>query len=183
MREIALGQWTYFAWHLPAVALCALFAAVALAAALSLCRDDLTARERRLRFALLGWPSVLASMLSVVIWPYLAAFASVRVAPDGSWVLRNYLGVPVAYVPAAEARVLVGEDLGGLNLGSGRVRVQRADGAAESSVRISGAHFDALRSALGYPASAMHPAGGGLRTAPHRFDARGPRFDAALASR
>jgi len=183
MRDVALGQWTYFAWHLPTVLLCVATATLALAMARSLWRDDLDASERRLRFAIMGWTSVLASVLSVVAWPYLAAFASVEVRPDGTWSLRNYLGVSVAVVRADEVRRLQGEDLSGLNLGSGRIRVLRADGSVVESVRVSGLGFGRACEALGYPAEALFPSRGSVVTGLHTYGPRGPVPTAEIASR
>lgn len=183
MREIALGQWIYFAWHLPTALLCVAAGALALAMARSLWREQFSVAERRLRFAVLGWSAVIASLLSLAAWPYLTAFASVDVQRDGSWTLHNYLGVPVATVPAREARRVEGEDLGGLNLGSGRLRVLRADGSAVTSVRISGPRFEQAMGALGYPSAALHPARGSVLTAPHTYGPGGPMLTAGVASR
>jgi len=183
MREIALGQWTYFAWHLPTALLCVATGVLAMVMARSLWRDELGLAERRLRFSVLGWSAVLSSLLSLAVWPYLSAFASVEVRRDGTWELSNYLGVPVAVVPASESRRVEGEDLGGLNLGSGRIRVLRADGSTLESVRISGRRFDRARGELGYPASALRPARGSVLTGAHTYGPNGPVMDAELASR
>jgi len=183
MREIALGQWTYFAWHLPTALLCVAMSVLAMVMARSLWRDELNLAERRLRFSVLGWSAVLSSLLSLAVWPYLSAFASVEVRSDGTWALCNYLGVPVAVVPASEPRRVEGEDMGGLNLGSGRIRVLRADGSAVESVRISGRRFDRARDELGYPPSAMRPARGSVVTGAHVYGPNGPVLDAELASR
>jgi hypothetical protein len=183
MREIALGQWTYFAWHLPTVLLCAAAGGLAAALARSLCREAFTVAERRLRFSVLGWSAVLCSLLSIAAWPYLTAFASVEVRPDGAWALHNYLGVPVALVPPGELRRVEGEDLGGLNLGSGRIRVLRADGTAVESVRISGPRFDRARAELGYPVWALHPSRGSVLTGAHTYGPGGPVIGDGVASR
>jgi hypothetical protein len=183
MRDVALGQWNYFAWHLPTVLLCGATATLALVMARSIWRDDLDASERRLRFAIMGWAAVLSSLLSVVAWPYLAAFASVEVSRDGTWSLRNYLGVPVAVVRADEVRRLQGEDLGGLNLGSGRIRVIRADGSAVESVRVSGPGFGRACEALGYPTAALFPSRGSVVTGLHTYGPGGPVPAAEVASR
>ena len=183
MREIALGQWTYFAWHLPTTLLCVAAGAVVVVLARSLWSEDFSLAERRLRFSLLGWSAVFASVLSLAVWPYLAAFASVEVRRDGSWTLLNYLGVPIAVVPADESRRLEGEDLGGLNLGSGRIRVLRADGSTLDSVRISGHRFERARLELGYPSEALRPARGSVLTAAHTYGPSGPVPGAPLASR
>jgi hypothetical protein len=183
MREIALGQWTYFAWHLPTTLLCVAASAQAAVLARSLWCEDFSLGERRLRFSVLGWSAVFASVLSLAAWPYLAAFASVEVRRDGSWTLRNYLGVPIAVLPASEFRRLEGEDLGGLNLGSGRIRVLRADGTTLESVRISGQRFDRARLEFGYPLEALRPARGSVLIGAHTFGPRGPVLGAPLASR
>lgn len=183
MRDVALGQWIYFAWHLPTVFLCAAAALCATLTARSLWRDSFGVPERRLHFAILGWSAVLASLLSVVAWPYLAAFSSVQVAGDGTWTLRNYLGVPVAVVRPDDVRRLQGEDLGGLNLGSGRIRVIRADGSAVESVRVSGQRFRGACRTLGYPAAALHPSRGSVVTGLHTYGPGGPVPSAEIASR
>ena len=79
MREIALGQWTYFAWHLPTVLLCVATGVLAMVMARSLWRDELGLAERRLRFSVLGWSAVLSSLLSLSI----AATAPARSAGSG----------------------------------------------------------------------------------------------------
>jgi MFS family permease len=183
MREIALGQWTYFAWHLPTALLCAAMGGVAMAMVRSLWREQFSVAERRLRFSVLGWSAVLASVLSLAVWPYLAAFASVEVRRDGTWALNNYLGVPIAVVPAGESRRLEGQDLGGLNLGSGRIRVLRADGSVVESVRVSGSRFDRARIELGYPEAALRPARGCVLTGAHTYGPNGPVLAPAFALR
>lgn len=183
MRDVALGQWIYFAWHLPAVFLCAAATLCATLTARSLWRESFGVPERRLRYAILGWSAVVAALLSAVAWPYLAAFSSVAVAGDGTWTLRNYLGVPVAVVPADEVRRFQGEDLGGLDLGSGRIRVIRADGSAVESVRVSGHRFRSACRALGYPAGALHPSRGSVVTGLHTYGPQGPVPGAEIASR
>ncbi|MDB4927549.1 MAG: hypothetical protein JWM10_33 [Myxococcaceae bacterium] len=183
MREIALGQWTYFAWHLPTALLCVATGGLAAAMARSLYREEFTVAERRLRFSLVGWSAVLCSVLSIAAWPYLSAFSSVEVQRDGTWTLHNYLGVPVAVVPPGEARRVEGEDLGGLNLGSGRIRVLRADGTAVESVRISGPRFERARGELGYPTWALRPSRGSVLTGPHTYGPDGPVIGDGVASR
>ena len=183
MREIALGQWTYFAWHLPTTLLCGSTGVLAVSMARSLWREEFGLAERRLRFSVLGWSAVLCALLSLAAWPYLQAFASVQVRSDGSWAMRNYLGLPVAVVPARELRRLEGEDLGGLHLGSGRMRILRADGSALESVRISGQRFAEAQAELGYPAGALRPMRGGIISGPHTFGPSGPVLREELASR
>jgi hypothetical protein len=183
MRLIALGQWTYFAWHLPTALLCISAGALATVMARSLWREEFSVAERRLRFSVLGWSAVLSSLLSLAAWPYLSAFASVEVQRDGTWTLHNYLGVPVAVVPAGESRRLEGEDLGGLNLGSGRIRVLRADGSALASVRISGPRFERARAQLGYPTETLRPSRGSVLTGAHTYGPGGPVMLAEVASR
>ncbi|MEZ4405974.1 MAG: hypothetical protein R3A52_05815 [Polyangiales bacterium] len=182
MRSTALGDWTSFAWNLPTLLLCGAAAAVGLLAARSLYRDALPARARALRWSLVGWSATTAALLSLFAWPYLTAFSTVHVEPDGAWRLSNYLGVTVARVPARELRRVHGEDLGGLRRGAGRLRVQRADGSYVDSVRISGARFDAACAALGYDDLSLLPSVHGVVTAPHAWSPLGPRLPATLAA-
>lgn len=179
MREMDVGQWTYFAWHLPTLVL--ILGATALTArmATSLWRDDLTARARRLRWSVLGWSSTGAALLSVIVWPYLAAFSTIRVGADGRWVLSNYLGVPLASIPAGEVRGLDAEDLGGLSRGAGRLRVRRADGTVLDSVRVSGSRFETLREAMGYPRDALRECYGAVVIPAHVYTPSGPRMVSA----
>ena len=183
MREISLGQWTYFAWHLPTTLICVAAGALAAAMARSLWRDALAVADRRLRFSVLGWSAVLSALLSVAAWPYLAAFTSLEVRADGTWALHNYLGMPVAVLPPGEARRVEGEDLGGLNLGAGRIRVLRADGTAVESVRISGLRFERASAELGYAPAELRPSRGSVVTGVHTYGPGGPVVPAALASR
>lgn len=179
MRVIGLGQWLYFAWHLPALLLCLAAAGLGLAMVRSLLRDDLSARARQRRYQILGWSAMVGSTLSVVAWPYLTAFAEIRVEGDGRWLLSNYLGVPLGLVDAPQVRVLEGEDLGGLHVGAGRLQVMRSDGAVFTSVRISGPRFDAARRALGYADEVLRDHRGSVRIDPHRYGSSGPSFTLA----
>jgi hypothetical protein len=183
MRSVSLGQRLYFAWHLPTVLLVVAALAVAAVMARSLARDHLDARARYLRWSVIGWSSVFASLLSVVAWPYLNAVASVRVEADGTWHLRNYLGIELARVPAAEPRSLRALDLGGLRWGAGHVEVVRASGETLHTVRIGGHTFDRLCASLGYTAEMQREAFGSVTIPAHTFTARGPALASALASR
>ncbi len=183
MRSVSLGQRLYFAWHLPTVLLAVAALAVAAVMARSLARDHLDARARYLRWSVVGWSSVFASILSVVVWPYLNAVASVGVEADGTWRLRNYLGVELARVPAGETRSLRALDLGGLRWGAGHVEVVRASGETLRTVRIGGQTFGRFCASLGYTAEMQREAFGSVLIPPHTFTARGPAMGRALASR
>lgn len=174
MRFVGLGQWLYFVWHLPALLLC--LGAVALGAVMarSLRRDALPVGARELRWNVLGWSAVAAATLSVVVWPYLVAVASIRVAPDGAWRVTNYLGVPLAEIPAHEPRVVRAQDLGGLHWGLGRIQIVRASGEVLTSVRVSGRTFERARRALGYPDAMLRDRGTAMEIAAHVYTPRGP---------
>lgn len=176
MREMDVGQWTYFTWHLPTLVLIVGATALTLRMGASLWRDDLTASAARLRWSVLGWSAVGAALLSAIVWPYLAAFSTIRVGADGQWVLTNYLGVPLARIPAAEVRGMRAEDLGGLGWGSGRLHVRRADGTTLDSVRFSGQRFASLREAMGYPRDALREANGAVIIPAHVYSPSGPRM-------
>lgn len=183
MRVVALGQGLYFVWHLPTLLLAV--GALGLAALMgrSLWRDHLAPRARALRWSIFGWASVMASLLSVVVWPYLGAVTTVRVAPDGAWRLDNYLGVELARIPAGEARAVRAPDLGGLRWGSGHVEFVRVDGSVLRSVRVGGASFERLCASMGYTAPMLHESLGAVTIPAHVYTARGPVLLASLASR
>lgn len=174
MRVIDLGHWLYWVWHLPSVLLAFGSLGVGVWMARSLVCDDLTARARATRFRVLGWSSIMASVLSVLVWPYLSAVSEIDVRADGRWSLRNYLGVPIASIPAGERRSLRAEDLGGLHLGMGQIRIVRANGRVLTTVRISGPTFEAARRALAYPDSMLLPAGSAVEIPAHRYGPTGP---------
>jgi hypothetical protein len=174
MREAALGHWNYYTWHLPAAILMLCAVALAVVMGRSLRRNALGHRDRALRWRILGWSSITASMTSAIVWPYLGAAASVTVDGRGTWHVCNYLGVPLAELPAGEVRALRGVDLGGLGLGVGHLEIRRADGSVIRSVRLSRETLDAARRALGYPSSMVQSACGDLVIAPHRYAAMGP---------
>lgn len=183
MRSVGLGQWLYYAWHLPTLLLS--LAALGLAAAMgrSLWRDALSARAAYLRWSVLGWSGVLSSLLCTVAWPYLGAVATVRVDRGGDWRLENYLGVELARVPAGEVRTVRALDLGGLRLGSGHVEFVRADGTTLSSVRIGGRAFGRLCDSLGYTAPMLREAYGAVVIPAHTYTPRGPALVPRVASR
>ncbi len=183
MRSVSLGQWLYFAWHLPTLLLALAALGVAALMGRSLARDHLDARARHLRWTVLGWCSVFSSLLSVVVWPYLHAVSSVAVERDGTWHLRNYLGVELATVPAREVRTVRAFDLGGLRWGTGHVEIARAGGETLSTVRIGGRGFERLCATLGYTAAMQRETLGMVVIPAHTFSARGPALVRDLASR
>lgn len=183
MRSVGLGQWLYFAWHLPTVLLVALSAAMVLWMARSLAREHLGPRARQLRWTVLGWSAVFGSLLSVVAWPYLHAVARVSVDDDGTWHLRNYLGVELATVPPGEVRSLRADDLGGRRWGAGQVHVVRARGETLDTVRIGGRGFERLCATLGYTAAMQREAFGAVIIPAHTYSARGPVVVPTVASR
>lgn len=182
MRALPLGHWIQFSWHAAALGLLALACVVALAAARSLRRDDLTGPGAYLRWEVLGWSAAVAAALSVCVWPYLTAFARIEVTPTGRWRLTNYLGVTVAEVPPRELRGLAGEDLGGRQVGVGTLTVRRADGSLVRSVRITADAFSNALRHLGYAEGDALDLGGSRVIPPHRYSARGPQRAAVLAS-
>ncbi len=183
MRSVSLGQWLYFVWHLPTVGLIVAALCVAAYMARSLARDHLDARGRYLRWSVLGWSAVFASLLSAVAWPYLHAVARVDVEADGAWRLRNYLGFELARIEPREVRVVRAYDLGGMRLGSGNVEFTREGAASLESVRIGGAAFERLCATLGYTASMQREAFGAVVIPAHTFSVRGPAMVQRVASR
>jgi hypothetical protein len=183
MRDVALGHWLYFAWNLPSavIALGALTLAVAMARALR--RNAYTHREAALRWKILGWSAILASITSAIVWPYLGAASAIRVEANGDWQVTNYLGVPLAHVSAAEVRTLRGVDLGGLGWGLGHLEIHRSDGSVIRSVRITRATFDEVRRELGYPESMVHTLGADEVIGPHGMLASGPSRVACVGAR
>lgn len=182
MRSVSLGQWLYFAWHLPTVLLALAALGVAGFMARSLARDHLSARARYVRWSVIGWSGVFASLLSAVAWPYLHAVARVDVEADGAWRLRNYLGVELARIAPRELRTVRAYDLGGMRLGSGHVEFARAAGTL-SSVRIGGAAFTRLCETLRYDDAALRETFGVVVIPSHRYTARGPALERTVASR
>lgn len=153
MREAALGHWNYFTWHLPAAALMLGTVALAVAMGRSLRRNAFSAAESGLRWRILGWSALIAALMSGVVWPYLGAAARITVSADGTWRVRNYLGVPLATLPPGDVRALRGVDLGGLGMGVGHLEIVRRDGSVIRSVRIGRDTLDEARRALGIPAA------------------------------
>ena len=180
MRALPLGHWIQFSWHAAALGMLVLACGVAVAAARSLRRDDLTGEGTYLRWEVLGWSAAVAAALSVCVWPYLTAFARIEVTDTGRWRLTNYLGVTVA-----ELRTYLQEGhfpLGGRQVGVGTLTVRRADGRLLRSVRITADAFaDALRH-LGYTEGDALDVGGSRVIPPHRFTAQGPQRVAVLAA-
>lgn len=183
MRALPLGHWLQFSWHAVALCMIALALGVGATMARSLRRDEMPLAARRLRWEVLGWAAVMASALSVCVWPYLTAFAQIRVAPSGAWRLENYLGYAVAELPPRELRALLAEDLGGHHVGMGHLYVRRADGSLVRSVRITASSFTVAYKLLGYAEGDVRDVGGSLAIPEHRFTARGPEMHASLASR
>lgn len=183
MRSVGLGQWLYYVWHLPTLGLIVAAVGVATFMARSLARDDLDARARYLRWSVLGWSAVLASLLSVVVWPYLHAVARVDVEADGAWRLRNYLGFELARVAPQEVRTVRAYDLGGMRLGSGNVEFARQGAASLESVRIGGATFERLCATLRYTPVMQREAFGAVVISAHTYSARGPVMVQRVASR
>jgi hypothetical protein len=175
MREAALGHWIYFTWHLPALLFVALGTLLVVASARSLRRDHLRPFEAALRWRILGWSSLGACLALAIAWPYLHAFSKISVQPDGSWRVSNYLGVPLARVPAGEVRELRGVDLGGLGLGVGHLEIRRGDGSVLRSVRLDRATLEQARRALGYPTTMVRDQCGDRVILAHAYTARGPR--------
>lgn len=176
MRSIGLGDWGCCVWLTVTIGLCALALGVCLWAVWSLVREALPRRMRGLRWSLMGWSATASAVLSLMAWPYLTAFSSVKIDISGGWSLKNYFGITVARVPASELRCVHGEDLGGLGRRAGRMRIERADGRFVDSVRVSGARFDAAFAALGYTPGALSSAMSGVVTAPHVWSSTGPRY-------
>jgi len=183
MRTVGLGQWLYYAWHLPTMLAAAGAAGLAFWMFRSLHRDALHPVTRQRRWAIAGWASVAASLLTLVAWPYLRAVETVHVTGDGTWVLSNYLGVTLATVPPGERRALRGRDLGGLRLGAGHVEIVRADGRAHATVRINGDTFTQLCDALGYSRAALRSWGSDVDVPAHAYTPAGPALPVAVASR
>src|SRR3954454_20891292 len=116
MREVALGHWNHFTWHLPATVMTLVGVAIVIGMMRSLRRNQLSTRERILRWNVIGWSALLASIGSAVAWPYLTAAAYVEVDTSGTWHVSNYLGIPVATVDASQVREVRGVDLGGVGM-------------------------------------------------------------------
>lgn len=181
MRALPLGHWVQFVWHAAALGLIALAAAMTAVMLRSLTRDALNPRARGLRWQIAGWSAVMASLLSVCVWPYLTAFARIEVSSTGAWCFENYLGFKIAELSPHEARSLVGEDLGGLRVGMGHLDVRLANGRHLRSVRISAGTFEGLCRDLGYAEGDVRDVGGSLVIPAHRFGARGPAMGRELA--
>lgn len=174
MRVIGLGHWLYWVWHLPSVLLSVAAFGVGVLMLRSLVMDDLSPGAREIRYKVLGWSSIVGSVLSVLVWPYLSAVATIDVSGDGGWSLRNYLGVPIASIPARERRSLRAEDLGGLRLGMGQLHIKRQDGREFTTVRISGNTFEMALRSLSYTDSMLLSAGTSVVIPAHAYGPTGP---------
>jgi len=183
MRTVGLGQWLYYAWHLPTLIAAGATAVLAVWTFRSLLREGLHPAARARRWSLAGWASVAASLLALIAWPYLRAVETVAVAPDGTWALRNYLGVTLATVPPREPRVLRGRDLGGLRWGAGHVEIVRADGRSHATVRINGDTFNQLCETLGYTRGMLREWGSDVAVPAHTYAPAGPSLAVTVASR
>lgn len=182
MRAIPLGSWVQFSWHIAALALLLACLAVGAVMARSLRRDAVTRRGAYRRWTVLGWSACLSAVLSVCVWPYLTAFSRIEVTPSGHWRVENYLGLVVAELPPRELRALCGEDLGGRQVGIGRLTIRRADGEQLRSVRISADTLTTSLKLLGYEEQHVVDLGGSRVVPPHRYAPSGPALAALLAS-
>jgi hypothetical protein len=183
MRTVGLGQWLYYVWHLPTMLAAAGAAGLAFFMFRSLYRDALHPATRQRRWALAGWASVAASLLALIAWPYLRAVETVQVAPDGTWILSNYLGMTLATIPPDERRAFRGRDLGGLRWGAGHVEIVRTDGRTYGTVRINGDTFNAFCDTLGYTRGMLRSWGSDVAVAAHVYTPWGPVLAVAVASR
>jgi hypothetical protein len=174
MRSVALGHGHYFYWHLPTLVIVAIAAVVGALVARQLARGAYGPHARTLRWSIVGWCSLAVAVGSAVVTPYLRDAAHWRIEADGAWSFRNYLGVPVARVPADELRQVRARDLGGLGVGMGHVEVRRADGSVVRTVRVSRSALAALTAALGYARADLVQEYTDTVVRPHRYDAQGP---------
>jgi hypothetical protein len=174
MREVALGHWHYFMWHLPASLLMLGAVALGFAMAHSLHRNAYGHGARAQRWNILGWCALGAALTSGIAWPYLGAAAKLRVDAAGTWHLCNYLGMPLAEVPPSEVREIRGVDLGGLGYGLGHLEIRRGDGSVIRSVRVTRETLDAARRALGYTDAMVRDCRGDQVIAAHRYAANEP---------
>jgi len=174
MQSVALGDPLLIVWVVGLLALCVGVTGVAVAMLRSLSRDALSRRARQTRFEVLGWSALLCAALWSAAWPGMTVFHRVTVDSQGQWSLENALGVALAVVPRGATRTVEGEDLGGLQWGSGRMRIVLADGRTFTSTRLSGPRFSRALDLLGYPAWLRHDTSGSIVVPPHRYAASGP---------
>jgi hypothetical protein len=174
MRDVALGHWNYFTWHLPATVMTLLAIGLVVTMTRSLRRNAFSRRERGLRLQILGWSALCASLGSAIAWPYLVSAAHVRVDARGTWHVSNYLGIPLARVDATQVREVRGVDLGGVGVGTGHVEIRTRDGHVIRSVRVDRDTLDSLRRALGYTSEWVRNVYGDQVIVAHRYDAQGP---------
>jgi hypothetical protein len=183
MRDVQLGQRFFYAWHLTTMLLIVIALGIMGVMVASLKRDHLGAHARQIRFNVIGWAAVFASLLSVVVWPYLHSFTNVRVDRDGTWRLENYLGVQLAELTPHEVRSVRAYDLGGLHAGMGHIEIVRSNGARVQSVRVGGVTFQRLCKTLGYLRVMQHETGGYVLIQNHVYLADGPHIVPSLALR
>jgi len=150
MRSVALGYGHYFLWHLPTLVLGVASAFTLVIVLRQLLRSAHGPAARSLRWSIVGWCAVALSFASAITVPYLRSAALLSVSHDGTWVLRNYLFVPIAVIRADEVRELRAKDMGGQCFGTGNVEIRREDGSVVRSVRIDRARLAAALAALGY---------------------------------
>lgn len=176
MRVLDLGHWLLTAWVVPTLGLGLIALWLAVWALRSIAHDALSARARARRFRLIGWANLFAALLFTAAWPALTSFTRLAVRDDGRWELRNCLGLPLSTVAPGRVRGVEGEDLAGLAVGSGRLRVHLDGGHTLDSVRISGAAFSRVVSVLGYDPARRHELRGSVLVEQHTYGADGPQF-------
>jgi hypothetical protein len=149
-RSVSLGHAHYFAWHLPSILIVIVASVLFLVIARQLLCSVYGPQARTFRWNILGWCALAISVGTTVSYPYLRAAAYWSVETDGSWSLRNYLGITVATVPSDEVREVRARDLGGLGVGMGHIEVRREDGSVVRTVRLSRSRVIAITKMLGY---------------------------------
>jgi hypothetical protein len=150
MRSVALGYGHYFLWHLPTLVLGVVSAFTLIIVLRQLILSAYGPAARSLRWSIVGWCSVALSFASAITVPYLRSAAHLSVTPDGTWLIRNYLYIPIAVIRADEVRELRAKDMGGRCFGTGNVEIRREDGSVVRSVRIDRARLTSAFAALGY---------------------------------
>jgi hypothetical protein len=150
MRSVALGYGHYFLWHLPSLVLGLVSACTLLVVLRQIVWSAYGPAARSFRWSIVGWCAVALSFASAITVPYLRSAAHLSVAPDGTWVLRNYLYVPIAVIRADEVRELRVKNMGGQRFGTGNVEIRREDGSVVRSVRIDRERLASVLNLLGY---------------------------------
>ncbi len=176
MRHVALGHWHYFTWHLPAIVLSAVVLVLGGALLISMKRNAASAASREGQWRVVGWCALVVSLMSGVAWPYLRVVATVNVDSQGNWNLRNYLGIPLARIPASEVRTVRAADLGGAGQGVGFIEIERSDGTVVRTVRVTRDVLERATATLGYPRERIVSSYGDRVIAAHRFSAAGPAW-------